>query len=146
MKKSSFILLVLIALVAFFIPDSKVSVVSEDLGVASQSDPNEYEEFKAPKAPTKLVATTFGDRALLLQWKDNSDREIAFDIHFVDANGKQGLRFVDPNVTRNVLGDLEPMTQYKIRVRARGPYGHSEFTPFVHIKTGGGKNFMVAFD
>lgn len=146
MKKSTFFALFLIATGAFLMPNSQNSVLGVEKLRVLEPVAGGYEALQIPAQPEDLVATTFGDTAVLLQWKDRSDKEIAFDIHMVDADGKQGIRFVDPNVTRHVLGELKPQTEYQIRVRARGPYGHSEFSPFVGIKTGGGKRFMVAFD
>jgi fibronectin type 3 domain-containing protein len=86
-----------------------------------------------PLAPSELKVTVpappDGITTLVLNWKDNSDKEDGFKVErALGDGGFEEIDRTDANVTTYTSGGLDPLTTYRFRVRAFNTGGDSDYS------------------
>jgi hypothetical protein len=81
-------------------------------------------DLRVPNTPTKLTLKALSDSEVKLEWKDNSDNEMAFEIY---QNG-EFVYVTDANVTSQIISDLQAGTTYSFKVIASNDVGKSYST------------------
>ncbi len=80
--------------------------------------------LKVPNTPTKLILKALSDSEVKLEWKDNSNNEIAFEIY----QDGDFVHVVDANTTSQIITDLKAGTTYSFKVLAANEMGKSYST------------------
>ena len=76
-----------------------------------------------PAAPSGLTAVALSPTEVALAWNDNAGDETGFEIEALAGDGAAGWQRVaelPADATAHTVGDLEPATAYRFRVRATG--------------------------
>jgi len=94
---------------------------------------------QTPAAPSNLTATPFSTTEIRLDWNDNSNNENQFRIELRGpGTGFSDIGSVAANSTAVNVTDLDPMTTYDFRVRARNGAGNSAYSNVASATTFGG--------
>lgn len=91
-----------------------------------------------PAAPSNVRVVSTTESTISLTWTDNADNELGFTIYYtLDENGTwQRRNIYAANQTSVTLTELQPDSNYKIKVTVRNGDGQSPPSPSVtHAKT-----------
>ena len=90
-----------------------------------------------PASPTELRATVLSATAVRLNWKDNGQGEIVFQVEGrkLDGGAYAVLTQVPTDITQAVVDGLEPATAYRFRVRGIGEEANSQYSNEVTVTT-----------
>ncbi len=81
-------------------------------------------DLRVPNTPTKLILKSLSNSQVKLEWKDNSDNEMAFEIY----QDGEFVYVTDANVTSQIVPDLQAGTTYSFKVIAANDAGKSYST------------------
>lgn len=90
-----------------------------------------------PLTPTSLVSVQAGAVTVKLQWNDNSNNEIGFELERSDVSPEifSQIAVLDRNVKVFTNTSLSPDTDYYYRIRAYNEDGKSDYSGVLHVKT-----------
>lgn len=113
----------------------RVVAKNDENGVSSNS--NVSDTYTLPNAPTNLVATTTTISAIKLDWQDNSNGEIKYEIFQEKTGPNDYLKIgeVAENITQFIVNQLVQGVNYSFKVQAVGNGGISYFSNIVKANT-----------
>jgi Secretion system C-terminal sorting domain len=110
--------------------------------LAAKSKDNIYSDYSEilkfntlPVGPSKASIKNIKINQMLLNWKDNSNGEKAYQIFQKKGDSFEKIAEIEANSTEFLVGQLLPNTKYFYKIAAKGKDAISEFTEIISAET-----------